>query len=100
VIIRHLNVDCAIFGPDKTDSELIVDPNRMLPSPIAAQRFETIAGRRPQIVEIDRSMEVAKLAPGNCQDVGWNTLPSFTIEDGFSPSILEAFDHEPKCIIS
>jgi hypothetical protein len=93
VIIRHLNVNRTIRGPNETYPELVVDPDRMLPFPVAAQRFESVAGRRPQITKGRGGVKVTKLASCNRQDAGRDALPAFTVKHGFRPRILEAFDH-------
>lgn len=48
VIIDDFNFITMAIAPDKTDSPPIVDPNRVLPPPIASQRFQLISGRRGQ----------------------------------------------------
>jgi hypothetical protein len=93
VIVGYLNVNRTILGPNETDPELIVDPNRMLAFPIAAQRFQPVAGRRSQVVELDCGVEVTKFTSRNRQNVGRNAFPAFAVKHGFRPRIPEAFDH-------
>jgi hypothetical protein len=57
VVVRDLNFFFgALFGPDEANPELIVDPDRVLTNPVARKFFQVIAGRRAQVVQIDRSI--------------------------------------------
>src|SRR5260370_10202150 len=55
--------------PDKTDSPLIIDPNRVLPFPIASQCFQLISRRRSQNAQLVRRLNLEQF-PG----VSPNTL--------------------------
>jgi hypothetical protein len=48
--------------PNKTDSPLLVDPNRVLALAIASKRFELIPGRRLQNAQFCRGMELEQLS--------------------------------------
>ena len=48
--------------PDETDAPLIVDPDAVLAPPITRERLETVAGRRSQVVERARVVELEELA--------------------------------------
>ena len=52
----------AIFGSDEADSPLVVNPNRMLARTIAAQRLQTVPGRKSQIIKRSGMVE-------NCEHV-------------------------------
>jgi hypothetical protein len=52
------------IAPDKTDSPLVVDPNRMLSVAIASQNFQLISGRRCQYMQLRRCMKLEQFA--NC----------------------------------
>ena len=47
--------------PNKANSILIVDPNAVLPGPIATQRFESIARRHAKLVELGRRIDGTQL---------------------------------------
>src|SRR5579862_559552 len=44
--------------PNKANSELIIYPDRVLPRAIARERRKAVAGRRPQVAEIARRVEI------------------------------------------
>src|SRR3954469_10030283 len=66
VIIDNLDVRRARrpIWPFKTDAPLIVDPDAVLPLPIALQRFEPVAGQRRQIMKNVRRFKTIELEPG------------------------------------
>jgi len=51
--------------PHKTKTPLVINPNAMLPLPLAAQGFQTVAGRRCQIAQLGSAVQLAKLSPGD-----------------------------------
>jgi hypothetical protein len=51
MIVYNLNLIGGAFTPPKTDAPLIVNPNAMLPLPIASQFLKTIARRNLQIFQ-------------------------------------------------
>jgi len=51
--------------PDKTDSPLIIDPNRVLPFPIASQCFQLISRRRSQHAQLRRSVKLEQFPQGD-----------------------------------
>jgi len=54
--------------PDKTDSPLFVDPNRVLSFAIATQTFELISGRRRQNAQLCGCMKLEQFPDGNPLD--------------------------------
>jgi hypothetical protein len=68
VIVDNLNVPCLAVFPDEADSPLIVDPNAVLPGPGAPERFQTVAGRNPQIREPLGRMEIQQPSPRHTFD--------------------------------
>jgi hypothetical protein len=62
--------------PDKTDSPLIIDPNRMLPFPIASQCFQLISGRRSQHAQLSRGVKLEQFSQGDPLD---GTKPPATV---------------------
>jgi len=55
VIIDDFDIVAMALTPDKTDSPLIIDPNRVPPFPIASQCFQLISRRRSQNAQLRRS---------------------------------------------
>src|ERR1700722_4635695 len=51
VVIDDLDICRALGRPAKANSELIVDPDRMLPGSVAYKRLKSVARRRPQVEE-------------------------------------------------
>jgi hypothetical protein len=49
MIIDDLDVFRRSFPPEETDSPLVVDPNAILPVPVAAQSLEPVSWNRTQI---------------------------------------------------
>jgi len=54
--------------PNKTDSPLIVDANRVLPFTIASRGFQLISGRRGQNAQLRGCMKLEQLSQGNPLD--------------------------------
>ena len=50
VVIRYLNIVGITVPEHKADTELIIDPNTVLPFPVVVQLFQSIAGRNSQIL--------------------------------------------------
>jgi hypothetical protein len=52
MIIAHFNViGVVVISPDKADAVLIVDPYAVLSFPVTFEHFETISGRKSEIVQ-------------------------------------------------
>jgi hypothetical protein len=49
MIINNFNFVCISIYPPETDAPLPIDANAVLPSTIAIQRFQPVAGDRRQI---------------------------------------------------
>jgi hypothetical protein len=94
VIVHDFNVRRTFRGPNKANAELVVDPDRVLPLAITSQRLKAVAGRRPQITEVARRIEVAQF-PARClEKIGREALRAFAIENGFGSFIPKVPDHE------
>jgi hypothetical protein len=66
VVVDDFDLLGTFLGPDEANPELIVDPDRVLTLAVARELFQAIAGRRAQVVQIDRRTQVAKLAASRC----------------------------------
>ena len=51
MIVNNLNFPGIAITPGETDVPLRVDANTMLPKPIAAENFQPIAERNPQVID-------------------------------------------------
>jgi len=58
VITDDFDIVAMALTPDKTDSPLIIDPNRVPPFPIASQCFQLISRRRSQNAQLRRSVNL------------------------------------------
>jgi len=69
VVIDDLHVVSIPFLPDKADAKLIVDPNAVLPQPIAGEGFQPVAWERRQVAQLARSMELLQFSLGDSSDL-------------------------------
>jgi hypothetical protein len=68
VIIDDFHFVTIAVTPHKTDSPLIVDPNRVLTSTLASQCFQLISGRRRQNMQLRCGVKLEQLPYGNPLD--------------------------------
>jgi hypothetical protein len=68
MVIDDFDVFRTAIRPSKTDAKLIVDADTALPTPVAAQCFEAIAGRRCQIAQLNRRIQLDELARADFRD--------------------------------
>jgi hypothetical protein len=68
MIVDDFHIVTMALTPDKTDSPLIIDPNRVLPFPIASQCFQLISRRRSQNAQLRRSVKLEQFPQGNPLD--------------------------------
>jgi hypothetical protein len=61
MVVDNLNVKRIGVKPAKADAPLVVDPNTMLPSPIACQGFQMIARNRTQVRQGRRRVNLVQL---------------------------------------
>jgi len=83
--------------PDKTDSPLIIDPNRMLFFPIASQRFQLISGGRSQNAQLSRRVKLEQFSQGDPLD-GTNSPASVIMKKLFSSLGAKALNHTPSVL--
>src|ERR1022692_804442 len=93
VVVDDLNVFRSFLGPDEAHPELIIDPDRMLPLSIPAQSLKLISRRRAQIIQINRSVKIAKLPAGDFHKASWKAFLALALKDCFRHPILEASNH-------
>ena len=65
MIVDDFHIVTMALAPDKTDSPLIIDPNRVLPFPIASQCFQLISRRRSQDAQLRRSVKLEQFPQGD-----------------------------------
>jgi hypothetical protein len=62
VIIDDLDIVGAVIAPGETNPPLIIDADRVLPSPVALERFESVAWRRAQVIKYSGAIQQKKFA--------------------------------------
>ena len=65
MVVHDLDVVCISVTPDKTKTPLVVDPDTVLPLPLAPQGFETVPRQCRQIAQLRGAVELAKLSAGD-----------------------------------
>jgi hypothetical protein len=63
------------FAPSKADAPLIIDLDAVLTRTIAAQRFQSIAGRHPQIIKPRHGIEQLQLPSRRARSLRSAALP-------------------------
>ena len=92
MIVNDFNLLWSGFRPDKTDAELVVDANAVLPGAVAFQRFEPVARGHPKIIKPKRLMQVQQL-PARRSFYRTELEDAAVIEERFSSSIAKRADH-------
>jgi hypothetical protein len=93
VIVYNLHTLDPAFGPDETHAVFVIDANGMLAFAIALERFQPIAGRDPQVVELLGDVELLEFAEGNFLDVRRQVRSVFTFVDLLGGFAAERVDH-------
>ena len=97
MIINDLHIVRAVLDPNETNTPLLIDPDRMLPPPIAAKRFEPVTRNRRQIIQRRRRIEHVELSQRHSCDPLKSPGPS-GLEQPLRFSTTEALDHSPSSI--
>jgi hypothetical protein len=93
VIVHDLDIRRAFNRPKEAHPELVVDPDRVLPLSIARQGLKAITGRRPQIADFNRGVQVAKLPTRHLDQIGREALRALATEDRLGDLAAESCDH-------
>jgi len=84
VVIDDLHSLCTGLGPTKTDSVLVIDPNRVLPRPISPEFLE-VEARKRQGPERDGRIQTVQGTSSLPVEQGWEGIPGcfgvFAVED-------------------
>ena len=98
VIVDDGDVMRTIRRPDEADPKLSVNPNTVLPFPIAFKRLELVGRRRPERLQRDGRVEIVELpARDRPQRVGARASSGPRIDavvDVFGPAIGERADRD------
>ncbi len=93
MIVDDFDVLSAGIGPSETHSELIVDPDAVLPFPIALKRFQTIPGWNAKILQPPCDIQLAKLAAGHHGKIS-KALYLVALGQGLSVGTPKGSDHQ------
>jgi hypothetical protein len=79
VVVNNFNIVGIAIDPAEANPPLIINPNAVLPSPIACQLFEPVGRRHSKVRHIRGCVQDPKLSQGNPLQVSWQSayrLPS------------------------
>jgi len=68
VIVHHLDLVGVAVLPHEADPILVVDPDAVLPLPVARERLRSVARKRAKILELRRGVDLRQLALGHTRD--------------------------------
>jgi hypothetical protein len=92
VVVHDLDVLSASGRPTEAHTELIVNPDTMLPRAISLQGLKSITGRYAQIVQAGCDLELPQLASRNGRDVR-EPLDPFALRKGLRIDAFVRLDH-------
>lgn len=69
MIVHNFHTLCPGFSPKKTDSELTINPDRMLAAAISLQNLKPISWRHTQSFNSCRRVQLVELAPGDVPNI-------------------------------
>ena len=92
MIIDNLDLNRIGLNPEEADPPLVVDPNAVLPQPIAAKFFQTIPSNHPQIGKGSRGVNLVQLSLCYRSDA-LELSAELTPKDPFALPIPERPDH-------
>ena len=98
VVVHDLYVVGTTTAPSKSDSPLIVNPNRVKVLSISLELFEPVTGRGPEIPQVRRLVEILQLPPSRATQVGRKRPCCFralVVKKVFGQGISEGLDHVP-----
>jgi hypothetical protein len=70
MIVRHFDIEGIAIGKAKTQTPLIVDPDRMFPNAITLQGLKLIARRPSKIFKDDRRVQLQQSHSGASLNIG------------------------------
>jgi len=80
MIVHNFHGESIFTLPAEANPILVIDADAVLSRPIASQRLQTIARRRPQIVQAPRLIQHQQLSSGNALNAGWQPARCLVIE--------------------
>ena len=95
MVIHDLDLLGIRAGPAKANPPLVVDPDRVLAAPAAAQRLQPVARWQAEEGEFDGGIDELEFDDGSLPDVGGQAPGAAGGPKPFRLTIGEAFDHFP-----
>jgi hypothetical protein len=92
MVVHHLDLLRFTVPPYETDPILVVNPDAVLPLPVAGEGLKVIARKRAQVIESLGCVKLRELAlrdPGNAS----KPAGSVSLEQGRGVSVPEGPDH-------
>jgi hypothetical protein len=93
VVVHDFDVVGVAAPPSEADPPLVVDPDAVLPLPIAAQSLKPVTGRDPQVVQAVRSVQHPELPQGHPLHINSQASGRVPRAQPLGFPIAEALDH-------
>jgi len=106
MVVHDLDLQRTVAGPTEANPVPLIDPDAVLASPIASQRFESIPRRYPKIFQAFHRIELVQLTASDRPELRWAAPPGRlripAVEHVFRALIREGPDHRdmiarPSC---
>ena len=93
MVITELNILGISIFPAKAQSPLVVDTKAMLTLSIMLERFQAIAGRAAQVVQIDSLVDHDQFASSGIGNIRRSPFGAKAGENRCGPLVCKGFDH-------
>lgn len=93
MVVDYLGLFGSRFGPDETDTPLVVDTDAVLAFTVVGECFESVAWRRSQVEKGRRAIELDKLAARSSLKFRAPSRYVLSIPDPFGFFVPERTDH-------
>jgi hypothetical protein len=94
VVVGEFHVMSLAIAPHEADPPLVVDPDAVLTLPVTAERLQTVARHRTQLVETLCRMDYLELASGPRDDPMVDTPYVPALEQRGGAPVSKAPDHD------
>jgi hypothetical protein len=92
MVVNDLHVFSAGGRPPEADPPLVVDANRMLPSPVPFQGFKMISGWRSKVIQLGCIVDSPETAFTTSNQIWWKALRRLAFGDGLDRFALKRND--------
>ncbi|KAK0352875.1 hypothetical protein LTR94_019054 [Friedmanniomyces endolithicus] len=94
MVIADFDIVAASVAPAETDPPLLIDPDRILPAPVARQGLQPVAGWYAKLVQRQASIQQTQLSQRRLLDIARQPPRSLTAPDLFRFTVAETADHD------